>query len=744
MKFLIGLILFVSSFAHATIEYNDLTVKGILTVLTSHQNVIDDSSSVLSIDVTNRLLKTTGGVSALNWSSSTLQAAGLTLSGAITAGSEVLNGSVSGAVTLKAGTTVTNYTLTLPTAQGGSQTTLLNDGSGTLTWGTSSSASSTNLLLNPSFEIGPTTNWIVSGATATANTSNYHDLKQSVSLALSASGSMIQGVASGPTYTNGLMEASMWANTTVTTAKVCPVVNSTILTGNNCNLVPSTGVWTYVPVNFSGPLAGTSFGVALVWTSTSGTILADQAYVGQATNLFQVSQTPPNSYVGYYPLSSSNYWSNSNSSGTYTDFTPNGTIPSPTTIRNVSFGTPALPASSLPGITFVAPATGTIDVDFAVYAPANANTVQVGYILLESGSSSIIGRATATNSSQANSSTHITGLLDVVYGNTYTLILRSSNNGGATNYIGEYQGVSTPDSQMQITLKYNSPAQSQLAMTPNTSPGAATLQFSGTGVWSQTSIVTSYTDFAAVSGTETFSTLSNTNMGTCSAASSGLPGFSCDGFVIGRKYRICASAVGFVSGAGIYSFGLSDGTTTFSPNDFNEGTGTNSTLRPYTTVCGDYVAASTAPQIRLVSKNPSNFTIDIGNGPGGSQLTHTFTIEQLTGGIPSPILIGGVTSNSAGMIKLEGATVNNTNGSSSIIDSTSSWITTNSCASTGDCLYTTNGFSSSVYCTCTGNDVTSTVCTAYTPSSTSVHIRTLDLSGSQNANNTKVMCMGTR
>ena len=56
----------------------------------------------------------------------------------------LLRGSTSGTVTVSPPATVTSYALTLPSVQGASQTTLVNDGSGALTWGTVGSGGSKN------------------------------------------------------------------------------------------------------------------------------------------------------------------------------------------------------------------------------------------------------------------------------------------------------------------------------------------------------------------------------------------------------------------------------------------------------------------------------------------------------------------------------------------------------------------------------------------------------------------------
>jgi hypothetical protein len=78
----------------------------------------------------------------------------------------LLNGSISGNVTISPAATTTSYALTLPAAQGASSTTLVNDGTGVLSWGSSGSGGGggaknyfTLSSANPSFENSTISPW---------------------------------------------------------------------------------------------------------------------------------------------------------------------------------------------------------------------------------------------------------------------------------------------------------------------------------------------------------------------------------------------------------------------------------------------------------------------------------------------------------------------------------------------------------------------------------------------------------
>ena len=193
-----------------------------------------------------------------------------------------------------------------------------------------------NYLSNSSFESnsGATfTGWTVSGATASANTTNFQDQAQSISLALSASGSLLQDVTTTTNLQGTNLEMGAWVNTSVAGITVCARVNAVNV---SCNAAPASGTWTYVSANAVGPALGTSIGVAVVWTATTGTVLVDHAYVGGATNLSQVSQAQ---WLGSISFPAACSWSQSTGS-TFTNFpattgctpTVSGSIKAPSTL----------------------------------------------------------------------------------------------------------------------------------------------------------------------------------------------------------------------------------------------------------------------------------------------------------------------------------------------------------------------------------------------------------------------------
>ncbi len=116
---------------------------------------LNDTSGTLSLDFTARqLVANDGSTVNLNWNtpgtttvSGTLAGAVGTFSTSVATPSFLLNGTSSGAITMGAGTTVTPYSLTWPSAQGAANTFLKNNGSGALSWSTVTSGTVTSVAL---------------------------------------------------------------------------------------------------------------------------------------------------------------------------------------------------------------------------------------------------------------------------------------------------------------------------------------------------------------------------------------------------------------------------------------------------------------------------------------------------------------------------------------------------------------------------------------------------------------------
>lgn len=137
------------SVAATVAKIQGTTVSG----TTGSTNVVFSASPTLTGTITAAAISASGAITTTLVTDSTSTATGsiITSGGAgfaksiFVGGALNLNGSTSGTLKHQAAATTTNYTLTWPSAQGGSSTVLTNDGSGGLSWGTVATGANTTL-----------------------------------------------------------------------------------------------------------------------------------------------------------------------------------------------------------------------------------------------------------------------------------------------------------------------------------------------------------------------------------------------------------------------------------------------------------------------------------------------------------------------------------------------------------------------------------------------------------------------
>ena len=168
------------------------------------------------------------------------------------------------------------------------------------------------------------------------------------------------------------------------------------------------------------------------------------------------SATVPGSYYycGYYPASTSNYWTNT--SNTFGDFTVVGTIPTITALNNSNFGSVTNATSNLPGLGITAPRTGTIriTVTAAIIPGLNASSASWGFELFESSTSTIInftsGGTLANSVTGASFPVTIVGYFPATLSTAYNFKVRGAISTG-TFYIGDF---STAGSELSFSMEY--------------------------------------------------------------------------------------------------------------------------------------------------------------------------------------------------------------------------------------------------------------------------------------------------
>ena len=168
-----------------------------------------------------------------------------------------------------------------------------------------------------------------------------------------------------------------------------------------------------------------------------------------------VAGSPPGAYryIGTYPQSTSNYWSNT--SGSYGEFTVVGTIPTISIQHNSGF-TVTNAGSDRPGCAFTAPRTGTIRVTFIAsvlpgqIAGSNSWALQLYEGTTATALAYISGGVTAQATTNAEWPVTLIGYLPVTISTSYDIRLRSATAGGSTFYVG----ASTVGNALNINLEY--------------------------------------------------------------------------------------------------------------------------------------------------------------------------------------------------------------------------------------------------------------------------------------------------
>ncbi len=472
-----------------------------------------------------------------------------------------------------------------------------------------------NLLVNPSMESQTAGSGytIGSGLTATIDSTNYHDGKQSM-LITATGGSFLgtiayQSITPGTQLYPGNGEASFWVKTSLSGLTVCPTTGATptILT-TQCVTVPSTNQWFNGITNFTWPSSGAS-GVALYGAmSSSSTVNVDEGYLGEARNIGTVQQA-----LAYgsaiYPATASCNWTTTASS--YSNFAAVSACPIPTLTGNAT-----APSTKIPGITFTSLPAGQYHVVASgFFTPANNGTAATqGFQLSDGTNVSGVGNAGETGSSGYYASPVIDGWFTYTTPQsnlTWQIQAQTSTTGNAATITNGASGSYNTSLQFQV---YYFPTSAQGTLSTNSTPA----NWSGTSTLSGTTTSATIADPGSVSGAIT-TTYSQSI--SCVAASS-LVGITCTlpstGF-----YHVCVS--------GIVNHSVANGSV-----DTLIADGSNSLItglqnyQEYTTgsggsfgACGNYNATSTTETFKVRAEtnqatatvNPTTFLVISLNTP---------------------------------------------------------------------------------------------------------------------------------
>jgi hypothetical protein len=575
--------------------------------------------------------------------------------------------------------------------------------------------------------------WTESGAGLVGSQDNTNFIEGTASrletLSASTTGNITGFVTPATELGSVNLEFTAWVKTSLTTIQVCAQEGG--VTVGTCAAAPSDNNWHAVTLNYPGPISGTiGIKVGVNGTSSTGTFNVDNAYVGPARNLSQVSQSQ---FYGSNTISCSGAWTVSGA----TSFSP---FPATTGCTYTSEGNAQAPSTFIPAITFASMPPGEYILQYEGEFQNPVTGQQAGLQFWDGtnvsreiswcGNENIICPGFTQSIKYTTTQTNVTLQVRALTGSTGQANLR-------------------PDVGRQVIKVYYFPSQSQTAISESSVGSLWSGHFSGGACgWSNSS--TTPADFP--NATCTFNQDTNQNFGTVSATGATTPGITFTPNVPGY-YWVCASPFlqpnnSSLATAAVY---LTDG----SNNELNRGTarspGSANGLGSSVQVCGIVNAPSTSPTTVKLRGNTSTGTMTVDSGDiSNTQLA--FSIFNLSQMLPSPILVGGVTSATAGQEKLERATFGGNggtkvsptvcNGTCAIYTQSSAWLTTPTRVSLGEYTSTVNGFTDFPSCTCSAGGTSGSICNAWATSSTTLNLELRSAGGALTDASPEVICMG--
>lgn len=596
-------------------------------------------------------------------------------------------------------------------------------------------AGSLNYLLNAGFENG-TYGWTASGgATKTVNSTakgegnfGYDWDSNSASQTL---------ISNSITIPNGLQGRNGIAFCSFKTPSGSATHTLTVDDGTN-NLVSPVSItssagFSRTTANFIFPSSGS---VRLKITSVASNepeIYIDSCYLGEATNLSQVSQAQLYGTVSIsgcsaaWTTTSTTLASFSAKSGCSYAVTGNASAPG----TNI----PAIAFTNLPPGNYVLQAEGSFQ---------NSSGFR-SFFQFSDGTNTATELSVVNNS---NASTTAPGINQSIQYTTaqsnVTLQIKSMViSGGTTDLDAE--------SPYNLVIKvFRFPLTSELAVRPDTLFQSWSGYHNVASGWVTSS--GTFGDPSAGSGI-TLTELTNTNAGTVTTAASSLPGII---FPVARAgtLEVCAYANGTQTSAETPSFRIVDGSGTVLTPGVSLGVPTS--FYANFGGCGFYKAAAAASVTFKVQFAVSTSSWNQGAGKATGAPAIFWTVRTVTQNITAPIFVGSVTSNTSGTEHVERISFGgNSSGSSActsstctIVSQSGSWASapTRSAAGTYNIVIAAGEFSSVPSCTCTpqGISTVDSVCVVRNSStSTSIDIKaSVGSTGAAGDDTLNLICMG--
>lgn len=548
-----------------------------------------------------------------------------------------------------------------------------------------------NLLKNGNFEKG-ILNWTATSLTAASETTaaNVGRGDKSASVDASATGqyftSSAVAIPAGLYARNGLASCLV---KTAATDYLLQAYDGTNVLGEVTLAASST--FTRQSVNFIFPSSG-NIQLRIASQSNAAIMYLDDCYVGDASNLVQVSQATLVA-SGYWAATTNCHWDRNSS----TIGSPGTTAacPAATLEANNGPGVVSTSASGKPEFTVTNLAPGAYTVIYSITVDGDTNSTNVSFAVSD---------GTTTNSAKNMwEATAGNQMATTVQGSFYyttaqsskTFSVYSAASGGSARI---WNNTATGLTRFEI---YRFPSSSEQAIRIENAAQSWSGYHDNDCDFTSTNTGT-LTDVTGDS-TCTFTELLNRNFGTVTSykvSSNNAPGIVFTPVRAGRFYACAHFVINNTSSAGslvsLYDGTRQIGSSKIEAYSANQG-------NPHM-VCGIVDATSTSAISLRLQSSVSAGTLHV-NGAGTPNYGHTvdWTIMAIDQALPAPYLVGGVSSSSSGQEVVNRASVGRCTSApciGNVTSQTGSWLSAIARPSTGNYALTFSGFSAAPSCVC--------------------------------------------
>jgi len=595
-------------------------------------------------------------------------------------------------------------------------------------------------LINPGAELGKV-GWSVSTGSFSIDTTNKS--KGNASFAWNASAASQTFTSSAVTIPdglkgqNGVLSCRIKAASGTATHTLAPYDGTNNLATAQ-TITSSTSMFQRTSVNFIFPTSGT---IAARFTSAADepSINIDECYLDLAEgyNISQVSQATVVASARWAATTSCD-WSTTSTS--FSNFGADSDCPSPTVEGNAS-----APSTKIPGLTFATLPEG----DYYIVAKGaflKYNLDQYVWFRFSDGTNATTEQQIYVSGAIYAISPNIVGRLKLTSPQSnVTLQIQAKVQTSVAAHIDVGPVAGSP---LEITV-YRFPLSSEIAY--QASAGgleAGDIVATAASSCPVGTIAADGSDVSRSGYPRLFSKLGTTYGTGDGSTTFGLPDYR--GIFIrgvGTSSKLDYSAGGDVSSSALGTY-----TNDAFQGHFHSGNGNGSNEFIYNRGGSGVLSALASGTVYDRTTTPGGTASTDGtNGtPRTSSETRPFYTSvtyciRTVPATPAPVLVGSVTSNSAGAERIERASINDT-GTCSIVSQSGSWVSSATVNGTGRCDLVITGFSSRPSCTCTVTNAGTASRTCHingTPTSTSVSPYTLN-AGTASSENFDIICMGPR